>query len=86
VGPRPGSDEAGPAGISAIADDRAGDLDHLIQRIFTAGVLLGNALANGASDVTAVEDAIRELDEALVNIRIGDRETMPVRHVPRDCG
>ena len=67
--PRPGSDEADPAGICATAEYRAGDLDHLIQRIFTAGVLLGNALASGAGTVTAVENAIRELDEAVFIIR-----------------
>jgi len=69
VEPRQGSDEADPAGILATAEYRAGDLDHLIQRIFTAGVLLGNALASGAGTVTAVEDVISELDEAVFTIR-----------------
>lgn len=55
----------GPAGVSVITADRAGDLDDLIQRVFTAGVLLGSALADETGDATAVEDAIRELDKAL---------------------
>ena len=41
----------------------------MIQRIFIAGVLLGNALASEAGTVTAVEDAISELDEAVFIIR-----------------
>jgi hypothetical protein len=45
------------------------DLDPVIQRIFTAGVLLGNALASGASATAAIEDAVRELDAAVTALR-----------------
>ena len=62
----PGSDAAGTAAPAANAD--AG-LDPVIQRIFTAGVLLGNALASGASPMAAIEDAVRELDAAVTALR-----------------
>lgn len=44
-------------------------LDPVVQRIFTAGVLLGNALASGASPTAAVADAVRELDAAVTALR-----------------
>lgn len=58
----PGSDAAGSAALAATADD---GLDPVIQRIFTAGVLLGNALASGTSPVAAIEYAVHELDAAV---------------------
>jgi hypothetical protein len=62
----PGTDAAGSAALAGSAD--AG-LDPVIQRIFTAGVLLGNALARGASPVAAIGDAVRELDAAVTALR-----------------
>lgn len=67
---RPGSDEADPAGICVPAEAEIGDLDYLVQRIFSAGVMLGDALASEAGTVTAVEDAIGRLDEAVIAIRL----------------
>jgi hypothetical protein len=64
-----GSDEADLGFVRAAAEDGTADLDYLIQRIFTAGVLLGNALASGVGTVTAVADAISELDEAVLSIQ-----------------
>lgn len=59
-GARPGRTEAGPGDWG-----RGVGLDQVIQRIFTAGVLLGNAMAGGLGAVAAIEDAIGELDEAV---------------------
>ena len=69
MGPRPGSEKTDSAGFCAAAEDGTGDLDYLIQRIFTAGVLLGDALASGTGTVAAAEDAISELDEGALIIR-----------------
>lgn len=84
MGPRAGSDGLGQDGIRAVTEDAADGLDRLIQRVFTAGVLLGNALASGTDTATAVEDAICELDEALVSMHNGLPEPMPSRSVPRN--
>jgi hypothetical protein len=53
---------------SGTVEVRTRDLDHVIERIYKAGVLLSTARASRAAIVTGVEDAISELDEALRKI------------------
>jgi hypothetical protein len=65
VGPEPGSDTADAVGARGRTENGPGDLDYLIQRVFTAGVLLGNALASQTGKLAAVEQAIGELDDAV---------------------
>jgi len=68
VRPEPGSDTADVGGRRGRTLDSPGELDDLIQRIFTAGVLLGSALAGGTGTVTGVDEAIRRLDDAVRGI------------------
>ncbi len=72
----PGKDAVDYRGVPAAADDPAGDLDLVIQRIFTAGVLLGHALCHRRGSVAAVADAVGRLDDAVINIRSA---------MPREC-
>lgn len=60
-----GSDTADAVGARGRMEHGIGDLDYLIQRVFTAGVLLGNALASHTGGLAAVERAIGELDDAV---------------------
>lgn len=60
-----GSDTADAVGARGRMEHGTGDLDYLIQRVFTAGVLLGNALASRTGKLAAVEEAIGELDDAV---------------------
>ena len=69
MGLRPESDAVGRRGATAAVDDPAGDLDVVIQRIFTAGVLLGHALGRRGGCADAVADAVGRLDEAVITIR-----------------
>ena len=66
--PEPGSNTADAGGRRGRTQDGTGELDDLIQRIFTAGVLLGSALAGGMGTVTGVGEAIRRLDDAVRTI------------------
>lgn len=68
VRPEPGSNTADAGGHRGRTQDGTGELDDLIQRIFTAGVLLGSALAGGMGTVTGVDEAIRRLDDAVRTI------------------
>jgi hypothetical protein len=68
VGFRPESHALGRRGGAAV-DDPAGDLDLVIQQIFTAGVLLGHALGRRGGCAAAVADAVGRLDEAVITIR-----------------
>lgn len=66
--PEPGSDTADVGGRRGRTQDGTGELDDLIQRIFTAGVMLGSALAGGTGTMTGLDEAIRRLDDAVRTI------------------
>lgn len=81
----PGSNTADAGGRRGRTQDGTGELDDLIQRIFTAGVLLGSALAGGRGTVTGVDEAIRRLDDAVRTIpppAPASRERAPICEIP----